>query len=115
MDWYIAKLVYQIFVFEGEPAAQFEEQLRLIQAESKQEALDKATAFGEQDEAIFYNYREQQVYWKFVDVPELQPVHHLDDGLQLYSHLEQPEYADAYLELVQRKAERVRTDKAYLV
>jgi hypothetical protein len=114
MDWYIAKLVYQILVFEGEPAAQFEEQLRLIRAGSKQEALDKATALGEQEEAIFYNYRDQQVYWKFLDVPELHAVHKLDDGLQLYSHLEQPEYADAYLQLVQSKAESVRTDKAYL-
>jgi hypothetical protein len=110
MYWYIAKLVYQILVSDGNEAAQFEEQLRLIQAENKQEALDKAMALGEQEESLFYNYRDQPVYWKFLDVPELQSVQQLDDGLQLYSHLEQPEYAEAYLALLQRKAESVRTD-----
>lgn len=115
MYWYIAKLVYQILVSDGKEAAQFEEQLRLIQADTKQEALDKAMALGEQEETLFYNYRDQPVYWKFLDVPELQPVYQLDDGLQLYSHLEQPEYEEAYLALLQRKAESVRTDMESLV
>jgi hypothetical protein len=115
MYWYIAKLVYQILVSDGKEAAQFEEQLRLIQAESKQEALDKAMALGEQEETLFYNYRDQPVYWKFLDVAELQSVQQLDDGLQLYSHLEQPEYTEGYLALLQRKAESVRTDTETLV
>ncbi|HEX5554424.1 MAG TPA: DUF4288 domain-containing protein [Chitinophagaceae bacterium] len=114
MDWYIAKIVYQILVSGEEQTAQFEEQLRLIQADSKQEALDKATSLGEQEESVFYNYRDQPVYWKFLDVPELQPVQQLNDGLQLYSHLEQPEYAESYLALMESKAESVRTDKEYL-
>jgi hypothetical protein len=114
MSWYIAKIVYQILISEGEESAQFEEQLRLISADNKQEALEKAVALGEQEESLFYNYRDQPVYWKFLDVPELQPVQQLNDGLQLYSHLEQPEYADAYMALVQSKAESVRTDKELL-
>lgn len=114
MYWYIAKIVYQILISDGKEAAQFEEQLRLIQARNKQEALEKAITIGEQEESLFYNYRDEPVFWKFLDVPELQPVQQLDDGMQLYSHLEQPEYADAYLALVQSKAESVRTDKNYL-
>lgn len=110
MYWYIAKIVYQILISEGREASQFEEQLRLIQADNKQEALAKAIAIGEQEESLFYNFRDEPVYWKFLDVPELQPLQHLGDGLQLYSHLEVPEYADSYLALVQSKAESVRTD-----
>lgn len=113
MNWYIAKIVYQILVSNEKEAAQFEEQLRLIQADSRQEALEKAMNLGEQEESLFYNYRDEPVFWKFLDVPELHAVRELDDGLQLYSHLEQPEYADAYMALVQSKADSVRTDKAY--
>lgn len=115
MNWYIAKIVYQILVSEGREAAQFEEQLRLIQADNKQKALEKAMAIGEQEESLFYNYRDQPVYWKFLDVPELHLVRQLNDGLQLYSHLEEPEYADAYLALLESKAESVRTDEEYLI
>lgn len=110
MYWYIAKIVYQILISDGRDASQFEEQLRLIQAHDKQEALTKAIAIGEKEESLFYNFRDEPVYWKFLDVPELQPVQQLNDGLQLYSHLEVPEYADSYLALVQSKAESVRTD-----
>lgn len=110
MYWYLAKIVYQILISDGRDASQFEEQLRLIQAETKQEALSKAIAIGEQEESLFYNFRDEPVYWKFLDVAELQPLQQLNDGLQLYSHLEVPEYADSYMALVQSKAESVRTD-----
>lgn len=113
MYWYIAKIVYQILISDGRDASQFEEQLRLIQAPNRQEALAKAMALGEQEESLFYNLRDEPVYWKFLDVSELQPVQQLNDGLQLYSHLEVPEYADSYLALVQRKAESIRTDAEY--
>ena len=114
MYWYIAKIVYQILISNEKEAAQFEEQLRLIHADTHQEALEKAIAIGEQEEVLFYNYHDQPVYWKFLDVSELQPVKQLNDGLQLYSHLEQPEYAEAYLALVQSKAESVRGEKECL-
>lgn len=114
MYWYIAKLVYQILVTETKESDQFEEQLRLIKADSKQQALSKAMALGEQEESLFYNYRDEPVYWKFLEVTELQSLHQLDDGLQLYSHLEQPEYSDAYVALMQSKAERIRTDSECL-
>lgn len=114
MYWFIAKIVYQILVPNGREGAQFEEQLRLIHAANHLEALGKAMAIGEQEESVFYNYKDQRVHWKFLNVPELRLVHQLDDGLQLYSRLEQPEYADAYMALVQDKAESIRTEKAYL-
>lgn len=114
MYWYIAKLVYQILLTETKESDQFEEQLRLIKADNKQQALSKAMVLGEQEESLFYNYRDEPVYWKFLEVTELQSLHQLDDGLQLYSHLEQPEYTEAYMALMQSKAERIRTDSECL-
>lgn len=111
MYWYLAKIVYQIMIANGEYGSQFEEQLRLIQAENGQEALEKAIALGEKEETVFYNYRDQQVYWKFLDVPELQLIQQLNDGMQLYSHIEEPEYAENYLALMQSKADNIRYDK----
>lgn len=110
MNWYIAKIVYQIMIDNGEYAPQFEEQLRLIHATDKEEALRKANDFGEKEESLFYNYQDEPVFWKFIDVSELHPINELNDGLQLYSHIEQPEYAENYLALMQSKAENVRTE-----
>lgn len=114
MNWFIAKIIYQIVIANGEHAPQFEEQLRLVQAIDKDAALEKALALGEKEESLFYNYRDEPVYWKFLDVAELRQVHHLNDGLQLYSHIEEPEHADAYMALVQSKAKSIRTDKEYI-
>lgn len=115
MNWYIAKLVYQIMIDNGEYAPQFEEQLRLIQAECQKDALQKAASLGEQEESLFYNYRDEPVYWKFIDVAELRPLRELNDGLQLDSHIEQPEFAENYLALMLSKAESVRRDETIVL
>ena len=46
MSWYLAKIVYRIICGNGDHKAQFEEQLRLIEAATKGAALEKATAIG---------------------------------------------------------------------
>lgn len=112
MNWYIAKLVYQIMIDNGEYAPQFEEQLRLIQAGSRKDALQKANVIGEQEESLFYNHRDEPVYWKFIDVAELRPLRELNDGLQLDSHIKQPEFAESYLALMLSKAESIREDES---
>ena len=114
MNWYIAKLVYQIMIDNGEYAPQFEEQLRLIQGADQQDALQKASALGDQEESLFYNYRDEPVYWKFIDVAELRPIRELNDGLQLDSHIRQPEYAENYLALMLSKAESIRAEESLI-
>ncbi len=42
MYWFLAKIVYQIVCGEGNHTAQFDEQLRLVQAADENEAFDKA-------------------------------------------------------------------------
>ncbi len=41
MNWYLSKIVYRIICGQGNHTPQFDEQLRLIQAESTQEAFEK--------------------------------------------------------------------------
>jgi hypothetical protein len=44
MNWYLTKIVYRIICGQGNHTAQFDEQLRLIQASSAQEAFEKSAA-----------------------------------------------------------------------
>ena len=46
MNWYLAKMVFRIVCGDGNHAAQFDEQLRLISAGSKEEAFDTAVALS---------------------------------------------------------------------
>ena len=46
MNWYLAKIVYRIICGNGDHAAQFDEQLRLIYATNKEDAFYKAQLTG---------------------------------------------------------------------
>ena len=93
MNWYLAKVVYRIVCGEGNHLAQFDEQLRLIAGENKEET--------------FFNSKEQLVKWEFVNVSELYLLSELIDGAELYSRIEEKENADAYVYTVNQKAESI--------
>ena len=107
MNWYLSKLVYRIVCGEGKHLAQFDEQLRLIAAEDKEEAFRKAQSIGRNEEEVFYNSRQQIVKWEFVNISELYLLHELIDGAELYSRIEEKENADAYIYTVNQKAENL--------
>ena len=80
MNWYLTKIVYRIICGQGNHTAQFDEQLRLIQAASHEEAFEKATSLGEKEEDKFYNEDQKLVQWKFINVAELYKLSGLLDG-----------------------------------
>src|SRR3954467_12737384 len=88
MHWYLAKLVYQIICGDGDHVAQFDGQLRLVSADSKEEAFLKARDLGKQEEERFYNRKQQLVQWLFINVSELYKLTELIDGAELYSRIE---------------------------
>lgn len=108
MKWYLAKLVYRIICGEGNHTAQFDEQLRLIAACNEDEAFEKATAIGSEEQETFYNLKQQLVRWQFVNVSELYHLSELIDGAELYSRINEVDDADAYITFVQRKAESIQ-------
>ena len=65
MNWYLAKMVFRIVCGEGEHTPQFDEQLRLVAAATKEEAFHKAQEMGQQEEDTFFNRKEQLVQWEF--------------------------------------------------
>ena len=53
MNWYLTKIVFRIVCGEGKHTPQFDEQLRVIAADNKEEAFYKARAIGKDEEEFF--------------------------------------------------------------
>lgn len=107
MNWYVAKLVFRIVCGDGRHAAQFDEQLRLFKAFTKQEALEKARERGAAEAVSFPNQHNQTVQWQFIDVSDLYLVHHVGDGAELYSRIEEKDNAADYETFVRQKAQHI--------
>ena len=107
MNWYLSKLVFQIICGDGDHTAQFDEQLRLITAATKEEAFFKAQQIGKEEEETFYNSRQQLVHWQFINVCEVYKLHELIDGTEVYSRIEERDDAENYLHVIHQKAERI--------
>ena len=107
MQWYLAKIVFRILCGDGDHLAQFDEQLRLIGANSKEEAFTKAQQMGTSEEETFMNRKNQLVQWKFINVSELYKLSELIDGAELYSRIEEKDNAESYIFTVNQKAENI--------
>ena len=59
-------------------------------------------------EETFYNQKKQLVQWKFVDVPEVHCLRELIDGAEMYSRINEVDDADAYEDVINRKALSIR-------
>ena len=101
MKWYLAKIVFQIICGAGEHRPQFDEQLRLIQAEDDLEAFYKARQIGECESSIDLG---PQVQWKFIDVSELHLLSELTDGAELYSRVNEEDDPDLYIRNTKKRA-----------
>ena len=110
MNWYLAKIVYRIYCGDGEHTGQFDEQLRLIAAKNKEDAFHKAQTIGQQEEEIFFNQKQQLVHWQFINVCELYKLSQSIDGAELYYRIEEYENADAYMDTIHKKAERILSE-----
>ncbi len=106
MNWYITKIVFNIAADQN--TNQFDEQLRLVNAASKEEAFLKARTIGLREEDTFYNDKMREVKWEFVNVSEISPVNKLEDGTELYSRIHETEEASQYIHFVHQKAIALR-------
>lgn len=108
MNWYLAKIIYRIICGNGNHGSQFDEQLRLIAAENKEEAFLKAQMIGNQEEEIFFKQNQQLVHWKFINVSEIYKLSKLIDGAELYSRIEETDNPDAYIDIIHKKADHIQ-------
>jgi Domain of unknown function (DUF4288) len=110
MNWFLAKIVYRIICGEGDHTPQFDEQLRLIEADDETTAFAKAQTIGEQEQEMFLNHQQKLVQWKFINVCELYKISALIDGAELYSRVQESDNAGLYIELVHKKAAHIRSN-----
>lgn len=108
MNWYIAKVVMKITSDKTAHAPQFDEQLRLLQASSAEEAFIKARTIGIGEEETLQGSGNQQVKWEFINVAEIVPVRTLSDGAEIYSSIHEPAEDDRYVQLIHEKAIFIR-------
>jgi hypothetical protein len=104
MNWYIAKIIFRIVSGEGNHCAQFDEQLRLIEAKNEAVALEKANSIGIAGQDSFLNAKKETVMWQFIAVTEINGIANLNDGIELYYRLHEVQDAEAYIEHAKQRA-----------
>lgn len=107
MNWYIAKLVFQII--NKSETHQFDEQLRLIEAENDNQAIEKALKIGKTNEDEFVNADNQKVYWKFQAIISIHEVKNLENGTELCSQIIEKRAEENYLESIKLKHQKIVT------
>lgn len=108
MKWYLVKVIFRIICGEGKHTAQFEEQLRIVEALDEKTAFTKAQEIGLNEEQSFFNNKRQIVQWKFVNVAELYLLNGFIDGAELYSHIYETDDADAYTQMTHERAKNIQ-------
>jgi hypothetical protein len=108
MNWYIAKIVFSITAENTDHKPQFDEQLRLISAETMEEAFFKARKLGLREEDTFLNDQRNKVKWEFINVAEIVPVRNFEDGMELYSQIHEADEAAPYIHTIHQKAIFIR-------
>jgi len=103
MSWYIAKIIFQIRG-NGMQKPQFDEHLRMIEAENFDEAFLKSRILGINSEDSVINSNHGPVKWEFVNVVELRQMDVLKDGLEIHSQVREMEEASHYINYVHNQA-----------
>lgn len=105
---FLAKLVFSIS--STNDCFHYDDQLRVIMANNKHEALMKAKILGIKEEEHFMLESITSVSWKFLDVMDIQALHDLKDGMELYSHTRENEPNNAYENYVVQTANSLAED-----
>lgn len=105
MNWYIAKLVFQIL--NNSQIHQFDEQIRIIKAADYNEATEKALQIGKAEEDEFLNTDNHKVYWKFRAITHLSHIQNMENGSELCSQIIEKNPADNYLEAIKLKHQEI--------
>lgn len=109
MNWYLTKLVFQISICGNQTVLQFEEQLRIVQATSKEAAFEKATAIGLAEEGTVVNSSNGNlIHWQFINITDLYQLRNLIDGAALFSCVHEAEEAERYIKSVHKKASHIQ-------
>jgi hypothetical protein len=102
MNWYVVKLVFRITPGEGRTAGQFDEHLRLIRAESLEQAYGKAKLLGIREEST--SEGSGPANREFVNIAELHLLQDLCDGTEVYSRVHEVSVPGDYVQWIHQQA-----------
>ena len=95
MQSYTAQIIYRIEC-EGLPTDQYEEQWRLVYADTEELALSEAREAGKNEEATFIDRHGRTMCWRMLAIKDLQRVDLINGGL-LFSMVREAELVPAPL------------------
>jgi len=104
MKAFLVTLIFQIEIEGHSGKAQFDEQVRLVEATDKKEAWEKARQIGMIEEISFVNEKQQTVVWKFINPANIFPISGLMDGEQVFSITHETEDARLFVDEVKDKS-----------
>lgn len=115
MKRYLAKLMFNINIDQGNHTSQFDEQVRIIESNNLESAFQKARIIGKKEEEVFLNHEHKQVNWKFIDVLELYAIEDLKDGEQVYSTTHESDDSKSFINYIRSKSMLIQAKKLTFV
>ncbi|MEH3114146.1 DUF4288 domain-containing protein [Pedobacter terrae] len=98
MKWFAVNCIYQVICGDGKHSPQFNEQIRLIQAECIGKVLSKANLNAVHFNPSLNDCRGDKIVWKFLGVGGIAEVAELKDGVEVSSRIVEPRSVKLYLE-----------------
>jgi len=96
MNWYFIKMKFRIICGSGNHRAQFNEQLRIIEAPDLVSAVEKAKRVSlNENQAL-----DGLVQWKLLAVTEVFVLSELADGAELFSTTTETDHAEDYIDSI---------------
>lgn len=106
-NWFLAKLIYKINLAGKKENFEYDEQLRLIEATSLDEALIKSNQVGLENEFSINNKNSNTIKWEFVDVLDIIPLPKLENGIEIYSITNVQENSNLFEKMVHDRAQKI--------
>lgn len=108
MEKYIAKLMFNINIDNGNDASQFDEQIRIVESQSLEDAFYKARIIGRKEEETFLDRDNKLVSWQFIDVADVYPLKEMKDGEQIYSNTHKIQDAGSFIRYIRQKSMEIQ-------
>jgi len=108
MEKYLTKLIFNVNIDNGKDASQFDEQIRIIESHSLEDAFRKARVIGKKEEETFMDSQNKLVAWQFIDVSEVYPLDEVKDGGQVYSNTHKINDTGSFIKYIRQKSMEIQ-------
>ena len=108
MEKYLAKLMFNINIDNGSDASQFDEQVRIIESRSLEDAFYKARVIGKKEEETFTDSQNKLVSWQFIDVSDVYPLEEVKDGEQVFSNTHKIKDTGSFIKFIRQKSMEIQ-------